>query len=139
VRHDIFWAMTSYRVGAKVVVTDVCVPISRLAECVAFAKQDIERSRLIAPIVGHVGDGNFHAGVMVMMDDAAEVARAKAFIERLAQLAIAADGTCTGEHGIGEGKKHFLVPEYGEAAVGMMRTLKHAFDPDGIMNPGKVA
>ena len=75
---------------------------------------------------------------MVMMDDADEVARAKAFIERLAELAIAADGTCTGEHGIGEGKKHFLVPEYGEAAVAMMRTLKHAFDPDGIMNPGKV-
>ena len=137
-RHDIFWATTSYRAGAKVVVTDVCVPISRLAECVAVAKQDIERSGLIAPIVGHVGDGNFHAGVMVMMDDADEVARAKAFIERLALLAIAADGTCTGEHGIGEGKKHFLVPEYGEAAVGMMRTLKHAFDPDGIMNPGKI-
>jgi D-lactate dehydrogenase (cytochrome) len=137
-RHDMFWAMTSYRAGAKLVVTDVCVPISRLAECVAVAKQDIERSGLIAPIVGHVGDGNFHAGVMVMMDDAGEVTRAKAFIERLAELAIAADGTCTGEHGIGEGKKHFLVPEYGEAAVGMMRTLKHAFDPDGIMNPGKV-
>jgi D-lactate dehydrogenase (cytochrome) len=137
-RHDMFWAMTSYRAGAKLVVTDVCVPISRLAECVAVAKQDIERSGLIAPIVGHVGDGNFHAGVMVMMEDADEVARAKAFIERLAERAIAADGTCTGEHGIGEGKKHFLVPEYGEAAVGMMRTLKHAFDPDGIMNPGKV-
>jgi D-lactate dehydrogenase (cytochrome) len=130
--------MTSYRTGAKVVATDVCVPISRLAECVAVAKQDIERSGLIAPIVGHVGNGNFHAGVMVMMDDADEVARAKAFVERLAELAIAADGTCTGEHGIGEDKKHFLVPEYGEAAVGMMRTLKQAFDPDGIMNPGKV-
>ena len=116
----------------------MCVPISRLAECVAVAKQDIERNGLIAPIVGHVGDGNFHAGVMVMMDDADEVARAKAFIERLAGLAISADGTCTGEHGIGEGKKHYLVPEYGEAAVRMMRTLKCAFDPGGIMNPGKV-
>jgi D-lactate dehydrogenase (cytochrome) len=137
-RHDIFWAMTSYRAGAKVVVTDVCVPISRLAKCVAVAKQDIECSGLIAPTVGHVGDGNFHAGVMVMMDDADEVARAKAFIERLAERAIAADGTCTGEHGIGEGKKRFLVPEYGEAAVGMMRALKYAFDPDGIMNPGKI-
>jgi D-lactate dehydrogenase (cytochrome) len=137
-RHDVFWAMTSYRAGAKVVVTDVCVPISRLAECVAAAKQEIERAGLIAPIVGHVGDGNFHAGIMVMMDDADEVARAKAFIERLAELAIAADGTCTGEHGIGEGKRHFLVPEYGEAAVGMMRALKRTFDPDDIMNPGKV-
>jgi D-lactate dehydrogenase (cytochrome) len=137
-RHDVFWAVTSYRPGAKVVVTDVCVPISRLAECVAAAKQEIQRAGLIAPIVGHVGDGNFHAGVMVMMDDADEAARAKVFIERLAELAIAADGTCTGEHGIGEGKKHFLAPEYGEAAVGMMRTLKRAFDPDSIMNPGKV-
>jgi D-lactate dehydrogenase (cytochrome) len=137
-RHDMFWAMTSYRAGAKVVVTDVCVPISRLAECVTETRRDIERSGLIAPIVGHVGDGNFHAGVMVMMDDADEVARAKAFIERVAERAIAMDGTCTGEHGIGEGKKHFLVPEYGEAAVGMMRTIKRAFDPDNIMNPGKV-
>jgi D-lactate dehydrogenase (cytochrome) len=137
-RHDMFWAITSYRAGAKVVVTDVCVPISRLAECVNAAKQEIERAGLIAPIVGHVGDGNFHASLMVMMDDSDEVARAKAFIERLAELAIAADGTCTGEHGIGEGKKHFLVPEFGEAAVGVMRTLKRAFDPDDIMNPGKV-
>lgn len=137
-RHDMFWAMTSYRAGAKVVVTDVCVPISRLAECVTETRRDIERSRLIAPIVGHVGDGNFHAGVMVMMDDADEVARAKAFIERLAERAIAMDGTCTGEHGVGEGKRHFLVPEYGEVAVRMMRTIKRAFDPDNIMNPGKV-
>jgi D-lactate dehydrogenase (cytochrome) len=137
-RHDMFWAMTSYRAGAKVVVTDVCVPISRLAECVTETRRDIERSGLIAPIVGHVGDGNFHAGVMVMMDDADEVARAKAFIERVAERAIAMDGTCTGEHGVGEGKKHFLVPEFGEAAVGMMRTIKRAFDPDNIMNPGKV-
>ena len=137
-RHDMFWAIASYRAGAKVVVTDVCVPISRLAECVNAARQEIERAGLIAPIVGHVGDGNFHASLMVMMDDSDEVARAKAFIERLAELAIAADGTCTGEHGIGEGKKHFLVPEFGEAAVGAMRTLKRAFDPDDIMNPGKV-
>jgi D-lactate dehydrogenase (cytochrome) len=137
-RHDMFWAMTSYRAGAKVVVTDACVPISRLAECVAATKREIERFGLIAPIVGHVGDGNFHAGVMVMMDDADEVARAKAFVDRLAELAIAMDGTCTGEHGIGEGKKHFLVPEFGEAAVGMMRALKRTFDPDNIMNPGKV-
>jgi D-lactate dehydrogenase (cytochrome) len=137
-RHDVFWALTSFRAGAKVVVTDVCVPISRLAKCVAAAKEEIKRAGLIAPIVGHVGDGNFHAGLMVMMDDADEVARAKAFIEWLAELAIAADGTCTGEHGIGEGKRHFLVPEYGEAAVGMMRMVKRAFDPDNIMNPGKV-
>jgi len=137
-RHDMFWAMTSYRAGAKVVVTDVCVPISRLAECVIETKKDVERSGLVAPIVGHVGDGNFHAGVMVMMDDPDEVRRAKAFIERVAERAIAMDGTCTGEHGIGSGKKHFLVPEYGEPAVDMMRAIKRAFDPDSIMNPGKL-
>jgi D-lactate dehydrogenase (cytochrome) len=91
-----------------------------------------------SPIVGHVGDGNFYASVLVMMDDADEVARAKAFIERVAERALAMEGTCTGEHGIGQGKKHFLEPEHGQAAVEAMRAIKHALDPDGIMNPGKI-
>jgi D-lactate dehydrogenase (cytochrome) len=137
-RHDVFWAMTSYRKGARVVVTDACVPISRLAECVVETKADLDRSRLIAPIAGHVGDGNFHCGVAVMMDDAEEVARARAFIDRLAERCLAMDGTCTGEHGIGQGKKHFMEPEYGSAAVTFMRTLKRAVDPHNIMNPGKI-
>ena len=137
-RHDIFWALRSYRAGAKVVVTDVCVPISRLAECVTETKRDIEASGIIAPIIGHVGDGNFHASAMVMMEDPAEVAAAKAFIDRLAQRALAMEGTCTGEHGIGEGKKHLLEPEHGAVAVDTMRAIKRALDPDNIMNPGKV-
>jgi D-lactate dehydrogenase (cytochrome) len=137
-RHDVFWALRSFRAGAKVVVTDVCVPISRLAECVTETKRDIERSGIIAPIVGHVGDGNFHASVLVMMEDAAEVAKAKAFVERVAERALSMEGTCTGEHGIGEGKKHFLEPEHGAAAVGIMRAIKGAIDPNDIMNPGKI-
>jgi D-lactate dehydrogenase (cytochrome) len=137
-RHDIFWALCGYRAGAKVVVTDVCVPISRLAECVAETKRDAQTSGIIAPIVGHVGDGNFHASVMVMMEDPAEVAAAKAFVDRVAERALAMEGTCTGEHGIGEGKKHLLEPEHGAAAIDVMRAIKRALDPDNIMNPGKI-
>ena len=137
-RHDIFWALRSYRAGAKVVVTDVCVPISRLAECVTETKRDAEASGLMAPIVGHVGDGNFHASVLVMMEDPAEVAAAKAFIDRVAERALAMEGTCTGEHGIGEGKRHLLEPEHGAVAVDAMRAIKRALDPDNIMNPGKI-
>ena len=133
-----FWALRSYRAGAKVVVSDVCVPISRLAECVRETKRDIERSGLIAPIVGHVGDGNFHASVLVMMEDPDEVARSKAFLERIAERSLAMDGTCTGEHGIGEGKKHFMVAEHGQNAVDLMVAIKRAIDPDMIMNPGKI-
>ena len=137
-RHDIFWALRGYRAGAKVVVTDVCVPISRLAECVAETKRDAETSGIIAPVVGHVGDGNFHASVMVMMEDPAEVAAAKAFVDRVAERALAMEGTCTGEHGIGEGKKHLLEPEHGAVAIDVMRAIKRALDPDNRMNPGKI-
>ena len=137
-RHHVFWACKSYRPGAGVAVSDVCVPISRLAECVTETKRDIERSRLIAPIVGHVGDGNFHACVLVKMDDAQEVANAQAFMDRLAERALAMEGTCTGEHGIGQGKKHFLEAEFGTAGVALMGALKRAMDPANIMNPGKI-
>ncbi len=137
-RHDVFWALSSYRAGAKVVASDVCVPISRLAECVTETQRDSEASGISAPIVGHVGDGNFHASVFVMMDDPAEVARAKAFVDRVAERALAMEGTCTGEHGIGQGKKHFMESEHGSAAVDAMRRIKLALDPDGIMNPGKI-
>jgi D-lactate dehydrogenase (cytochrome) len=137
-RHDVFWGLKSFRPGAQVVVTDVCVPISRLAECVIATKADIERSGIVAPIVGHVGDGNFHASVLVMMDDPSEVAQARAFIERVSERALAMEGTCTGEHGIGEVKKHLLVSEHGHVAVDAMRAIKQALDPLGIMNPGKI-
>ena len=137
-RHDVFWALRSYRAGTKVVVSDVCVPISRLAECVLETKRDIDRSNLIAPIVGHVGDGNFHASVLVMMDDPDEVTRTKAFLERLAERSLAVDGTCTGEHGIGEGKKHFMVAEHGQSTIDLMAAIKNTLDPNNIMNPGKI-
>jgi D-lactate dehydrogenase (cytochrome) len=138
-RHHVFWANKSFRPGAAPVASDVCVPISRLAECIGETKRDIVATGLVAPIVGHIGDGNFHCGLMVMMDDAAEVARAKAFLDRLVKRALEMEGTCTGEHGIGQGKMHYLVPEHGAATVDAMRAIKQALDPLGIMNPGKVA
>ena len=137
-RHDIFWALRSFRVGAKVVVTDVCVPISRLAECVVATQRDIAATGLVAPIVGHVGDGNFHVSPLVMMDDVDEVARTHSFIDRLTERALAMEGTCTGEHGIGQGKRRFLEPELGATSVAAMQSIKAAFDPVGIMNPGKI-
>jgi D-lactate dehydrogenase (cytochrome) len=137
-RHDSFWAIQALRPGARILVTDVCVPISRLAECVSETKADLDKSGLIAPIVGHAGDGNFHAGVLVMMEDLDEVAGAKAFADRLAERAISMDGTCTGEHAIGQGKKRFLDIEYGSSAVAAMRAIKSSLDPCGIMNPGKI-
>jgi D-lactate dehydrogenase (cytochrome) len=137
-RHHIFWGCKSYRPGADIAVSDVCVPISRLAECLTETKRDIEDSGIIAPIVGHVGDGNFHTCPLVKMDDPREVAQAKAFMDRLAERAIAMEGTCTGEHGIGQGKKHFMEPELGAPAVALMRALKRAVDPHDIMNPGKI-
>jgi D-lactate dehydrogenase (cytochrome) len=137
-RHDVFWALRSFRPGASVVVTDVCVPISRLAECVVATQRDIAATGLIAPIVGHVGDGNFHVSPLVMMEDADEVNRTKAFIDRLTERALTMEGTCTGEHGIGQGKQRFLEPELGAASVTAMRAIKMAWDPTGIMNPGKI-
>ncbi len=101
-------------------------------------KHDIERSGIVAPIVGHVGDGNFHACPLVKMDNPEEVQGAVAFMERLAERALAMEGTCTGEHGIGQGKKHLMEPEHGVVAVTLMRALKRAVDPDNIMNPGKI-
>lgn len=137
-RHHAFWADKSFRPGSQVVVTDVCVPISRLAECVMETKRDVEQARLVAPIFGHVGDGNFHVIVLVMMDDVDEVVRAREFVDRLAERALAMEGTCTGEHGIGQGKRHFLEAEHGRPAVEAMRAIKQALDPAGLMNPGKI-
>ncbi|MBF9031607.1 FAD-binding protein [Rhodobacterales bacterium HKCCE3408] len=137
-RHDVFWAAKSFRPGASVIVTDVCVPVSRLAECLAETRADIDRFGLIAPIVGHVGDGNFHTMPLIRMDDAEEVARASAFLERLSHRALSMEGTCTGEHGIGTGKKGCMAAEHGDRGVELMRTIKRAIDPGNIMNPGKV-
>jgi len=137
-RHDAYWAARSLRTGAAAVATDVCVPISRLAQCVVETQHDIANSRLVAPIVGHVGDGNFHLTLMIDLSDADEVARAKALSERLVARALAMDGTSTGEHGVGQGKMAYLPAEHGEAALDAMRAIKRALDPDGIMNPGKI-
>jgi D-lactate dehydrogenase (cytochrome) len=137
-RHDAYWAARLLRPGAQALATDVCVPISRLAECVEETKRDIAAMGLIAPIVGHVGDGNFHVQPMVDIDDPEEVARVEGFLDRLVERALAMEGTCTGEHGVGQKKMRFLQAEHGSEALDLMRTLKRAIDPDNIMNPGKI-
>ena len=136
-RHDAFYAGLALRPGAKGWPTDVCVPISRLADCILETKEDVARSGLLTPLVGHVGDGNFHLCIILNPDDAEEAARAKALTDRLAHRAIAMGGTCTGEHGIGYGKISFLEAEHG-SAVAVMRQLKATLDPDNRMNPGKI-
>ena len=118
--------------------TDVCVPISRLAECVEATKRDIQESGLVAPIAGHVGDGNFHTLPLVDAEDPREMAAVAGFLERLVERALAMEGTCTGEHGIGQKKMRFMEVEHGPEALGMMRTVKRALDPQNIMNPGKI-
>ena len=137
-RHDAYWSGRALRPGAAAVATDVCVPISRLAECVVETQRDIAESQLLAPVMGHVGDGNFHLTLLVDLADNDEVARAKALNERLVARALAMDGTCTGEHGVGQGKMAYLPAEHGEAALEAMRAIKRALDPEGIMNPGKI-
>ena len=136
-RHDAAYAVMALRPGAAIMPTDVCVPISRLAECILESERDFQEAGLLAPIAGHVGDGNFHMAVIFDRDNEEEVARAKAANERLVHRALAMGGTCTGEHGVGVGKIDFLIAEHGEA-VSVMRTLKIALDPDNIMNPGKI-
>ena len=134
-RHDVWSANKAMRPGHKGIATDVCVPISRLAECILETKKDIESSGLFAPIAGHVGDGNFHVSFMVESED--DHAKYKTINHAMVMRALAMGGTCTGEHGIGYGKMDFLQAEHGDA-VAVMRQLKMALDPDNIMNPGKV-
>jgi D-lactate dehydrogenase (cytochrome) len=136
-RHNAYWAQKSLIPGAAILSTDVCVPISRLADCVVATQEDSAAHGLTAPIVGHAGDGNFHVGLLFDDKDAADVARAEAFVERLNARALAMDGTCTGEHGIGQGKMPFLEAELGDA-LDLMRQVKRSLDPDNIFNPGKI-
>ncbi|HWA12486.1 MAG TPA: FAD-linked oxidase C-terminal domain-containing protein [Burkholderiales bacterium] len=136
-RHDVTYANKALRPGCEIWATDVCVPISRLAECIMETKKDLKQSFLTAPLVGHVGDGNFHLGFLIMRDDPKELAEAERLNERLVMRALAMDGTCTGEHGIGLGKQKFLLAEHGDA-VSVMRQVKKALDPQNIMNPGKI-
>ena len=137
-RHDAYWAGRGLRPGAQAVATDVCVPLSRLAECVTETQREIAAHGLVAPILGHVGDGNFHLTLLVDMADPAEVKAAKLLCERLVERALAMDGTCTGEHGVGQGKMKYLAGELGAPALAAMAAIKRSLDPDGIMNPGKI-
>ena len=136
-RHDVYWAVTALRPGSRGLSTDVCVPVSRLADCMAAAESKAAAMDLFAPIAGHVGDGNFHHLILVDMADADERARVDEFVGWLNDLAISMGGTCTGEHGIGQGKRKYLAREAGPA-LGPMRAIKAALDPLGIMNPGKI-
>jgi D-lactate dehydrogenase (cytochrome) len=136
-RHDALYASLALRPGSKAFITDVCVPISTLAVCLSDTKKDINESYLIAPIVGHVGDGNFHIAFVIDPEKQDELAEARRLNKRLVDRALALGGTCTGEHGIGSGKIEAAEAEHGEA-IEVMRSIKRALDPDGLMNPGKV-
>ena len=136
-RHDVLFACLNLLPGSRGITTDVCVPISRLAEAIAATQAEIDASGMIAPIVGHVGDGNFHVVILTEPDKPEQVHAAEALGRRIVERALQLDGTCTGEHGIGIGKKDFLLAEHGEG-VAVMASLKAALDPLGLMNPGKV-
>ena len=137
-RHDAYFACLQLKPGCRCFPTDVCVPISRLAECIAETSADIARVSIPIALFGHVGDGNFHLVVLVDTDNPQEMAEAAWISERVVERAIAMEGTCTGEHGIGLGKRKYLVREHGESAVAAMRAIKAALDPDNLLNPGKV-
>jgi D-lactate dehydrogenase (cytochrome) len=137
-RHAAYEAALALRPGSRGYVTDVCVPISVLAECITVTKAELESAGLVAPIVGHVGDGNFHVCFLVDPEVPGELDEVRTLAERIAECAIALGGTCTGEHGVGYGKSRLLPLEHGEEGVDLMRRLKSALDPDGIMNPGKI-
>lgn len=137
-RHNAYFAGLQMKAGTRAITTDVCVPISRLAESIRTTTADLDASKLPSMIVGHVGDGNYH--VMLLVDPARpeDTIEAEAINHRLVSRAIEMDGTCTGEHGVGLHKMEFLIEEHGEDALELMRSLKHAFDPKNLLNPGKI-
>jgi D-lactate dehydrogenase (cytochrome) len=137
-RHNAYFAMLQLKPGCRAVTTDVCVPISRLAECVVETEQDLKASSLPCPIVGHVGDGNFHVAMLIDPQRPEEFAEAERLNHRIVQRALRMAGTCTGEHGVGLHKIDFLVEEAGPVAIDTMRAIKHALDPRNLMNPGKI-
>lgn len=137
-RHDAYPAALALRPGARGLTTDVCVPVSRLAECIAETKADLVGASLPVVLLGHVGDGNFHLAFLVRPDAPAELAEAQRFADRLVERALRLGGTCTGEHGVGYGKAKLLPLEHGDEGVELMRRLKAALDPEGIFNPGKI-
>ena len=137
-RHNAFYAAVALRPGGKAWTTDVCVPISRLAECILATREDVQRSTLIAPLVGHAGDGNFHLIFVINPDNASELAQVKEINGRLVHRALAMGGTCSGEHGVGMGKMEYLAEEHGREALDVMRSIKRALDSENRMNPGKM-
>jgi D-lactate dehydrogenase (cytochrome) len=137
-RHNAYFATMQIKPGSRSVTTDVCVPISRLADCMRDTTADLAKASLFSAIVGHVGDGNFHVQILIDPDKPEERDEAEAINTRLVTRALAMDGTCTGEHGIGLHKMDFLVMEHGEDAIDLMRALKRAFDPKNLLNPGKI-
>ena len=136
-RHNAYFAARALRPGAEVLTTDVCVPISSLAECIIETKNDLANFSFPGTIVGHVGDGNFHVLCVIDPKNPVEVEEARRFSERIVKRALRLSGTCTGEHGVGLGKMKYLADEHG-AAVDVMRAIKRALDPDNRMNPGKI-
>jgi D-lactate dehydrogenase (cytochrome) len=137
-RHNAYFAAIQSRPGCRAISTDTCVPISRLADCLLASVAEADASGIPYFLVGHVGDGNFHFGYLIDPDNAEERAQAEALNHALVARAIALEGTCTGEHGVGLHKMGFLVDEAGAGAVDMMRTIKQALDPHNILNPGKI-
>ncbi len=137
-RHDAYFACLQLKPGSRAFPTDVCVPISRLAECIRDTNEDIAHSSIPIALFGHVGDGNFHLVLLIDPANSQEVAEAEKINNAVVERALAMEGTCTGEHGVGIGKQKFLIAEHGEGAVDVMRTLKHALDPDNLLNPGKI-
>src|SRR5947199_7632907 len=136
-RHNAYFASRALRPGAEVLTTDVCVPISRLAECMTQTRNDLAHFSFPATMVGHVGDGNFHVLCVIDPKSPAELEEVGRFSQRIVERALRMEGTCSGEHGIGLGKKKYLADEHG-AALDVMRTVKRALDPDNRMNPGKI-
>jgi D-lactate dehydrogenase (cytochrome) len=137
-RHDAFWAVRAMWPGKSVMVSDVAVPLSRLAQCVDETLSDIATGGFVAPVVGHVGDGNFHVIPVFDAGDPAEVARVRNLLDRMVERALALGGTCTGEHGVGQGKIAYMEQELGLPAVDAMRAIKRALDPLDLLNPGKI-
>jgi D-lactate dehydrogenase (cytochrome) len=136
-RHNAYFACLQLKAGSRAISTDVCVPISRLAECIVETTKDIEKASMPIPLFGHVGDGNFHCVILIDPASKSDMEEARAFNLRVVKRALAMEGTCTGEHGIGIGKQSYLVEELGEA-VALMRDIKRTFDPENLLNPGKV-
>ena len=137
-RHNAYYASLALRPGCRCVITDVCVPVSRLTESILNAKHILSKHDILAPLVGHVGDGNFHILLLVDPEDKEEVLLAKKISEDIARAAISVGGTCSGEHGIGYGKLPLLEQEHGIESLGVMHAIKKAIDPHSLFNPGKM-